>query len=57
MRSNQDEFENLKAALDNTILSGEHFTDKQKEDIRERIQKQRFSKNQYRSKSLVPRFP
>ena len=56
MRSNQDEFENLKAALDNTILSGEHFTDKQKEDIRERIQKQRYSKNQYRSKSLVPRF-
>lgn len=56
MRSNQDELENLKAALDNTILSGEHFTDKQKEDIRERIQKQRYSKNHYRSKSLVPRF-
>lgn len=56
MRSNQDEFENLRAALDNTILSGEHFTDKQKEDIRERIQKQRYSKNHYRSKSLVPRF-
>ncbi|MCI1591063.1 DUF4352 domain-containing protein [Heyndrickxia oleronia] len=56
MRSNQDEFENLKSALDNTILSGEHFTDKQKEDIREGIKKQRYSKNQFRSKSLVPRF-
>lgn len=56
MRNNQDEFENLRAALDNTILSGEHFTDKQKEDIRERIQKQRYSKHQFHSKSLVPRF-
>ncbi|WP_259545712.1 DUF4352 domain-containing protein [Heyndrickxia sp. FSL K6-6286] len=56
MRSSQDEFQNLKVALDNTILSGEHFTDKQKEDIREGIKKQRYSKHQYRSKTLFPRF-
>ncbi|MES1043915.1 DUF4352 domain-containing protein [Heyndrickxia oleronia] len=56
MRSSQDEFQNLKVALDNTILSGEHFTDKQKEDIREGIKKQRYSKHQYRSKTLFLRF-